>query len=214
MVDHGRDDLPGPDRAAQPPQLQRAAAVGPVPKLFQHRGQWPDHPDYRKLISGPMTVVGQYRDAEGKAALLAPLVRYVECKCLLGGVTTSQGVMLSSNAGIQRFYRGIVRNVEQTDDPDLFEAAGTHRRHRRQGRALVPGPAEQGGQLLPAAPQRGGDPFGPDRLGGPPALPGAAGGAGPVGAERQVRRHPRGGPAARGLSTCSASTAARWSGRR
>ena len=96
----------------------------PVPKLFQHRGQWPDHPDYRKLISGPMTVVGQYRDTQGNAALLAPLVRYVECKCLLGGVTTSQGVMLSSNAGVQRFYRGIVRNVEQTDDPDLAEAQG------------------------------------------------------------------------------------------
>ena len=61
----------------------------PVPKLFQDRGQWPDHPDYRKLISGPMTVVGEYRDAQGKPALLAPLVRYVECKCLLGGVTTS-----------------------------------------------------------------------------------------------------------------------------
>ena len=96
----------------------------PVPKLFQHRGQWPDHPDYRKLISGPMTVVGEYRDAQGKPALLAPLVRYVECKCLLGGVTTSQGIMLNSNAGVQRFYRGIVRNVEQTDDPDLSEAQG------------------------------------------------------------------------------------------
>ena len=96
----------------------------PVPKLFQDRGQWPDHPDYRKLISGPMTIVGEYRDAQGKPSLLAPLVRYVECKCLLGGVTTSQGIMLSSNAGIQRFYRGILRNVEHTDDPDLFEAQG------------------------------------------------------------------------------------------
>jgi cytosine/adenosine deaminase-related metal-dependent hydrolase len=96
----------------------------PVPKLFQHRGQWPDHPDYRRLISGPMSVVGRYRDAEGKAALLAPLVRYVECKCLLGGVTTTQGIMLSSNAGVQRFYRGIVRNVERTDDQDLSEAQG------------------------------------------------------------------------------------------
>jgi cytosine/adenosine deaminase-related metal-dependent hydrolase len=95
-----------------------------VPRRFEHRGQWPDHPDYRKLISGPMTVVGRYRDAAGQAALLAPLVRYVECKCLLGGVTTTQGVMLNSNAGIQRFYRGIVRNVEQTDDPDLAEAQG------------------------------------------------------------------------------------------
>ncbi len=96
----------------------------PVPKLFEHRGQWPDHPDYRKLISGPMTVLGQYRDAQGQPALLAPLVRYVECKCLLGGVTTSQGIMLNSNAGIQRYYRGILRNVERTDDPDLSEAQG------------------------------------------------------------------------------------------
>lgn len=96
----------------------------PVPKRFHHRGQWPGHPDYRKLISGPMTVVGKYRDTHGKAALLAPLVRYVECKCLLGGVTTSQGIMLSSNAGVQRYYRGIVRNVERTDDPALPEAKG------------------------------------------------------------------------------------------
>jgi len=96
----------------------------PVPKLYQNRGQWPKHPDYRRLISGPMTVVGEYRDAKGNAALLAPLVRYVECKCLLGGVTTSQGIMLSSNAGVRRYYRGILRNVEQTDDPLLSEAQG------------------------------------------------------------------------------------------
>ncbi|MDM0116323.1 amidohydrolase family protein [Variovorax sp. J22R133] len=98
------------------------ALWSPVPKLFNNRGQWPQHPDYRKLISGPMTVVGQYRDPQGQAALLAPLVRYVECKCLLGGVTTSQGIMLNSNAGVQRYYRGILRNVEKTDDPALSEA--------------------------------------------------------------------------------------------
>ena len=71
-----------------------------------------------------MTVIGEYRDASGQPALLPALVRYVECKCLLGGVTTSQGVRLASNAGIQRFYRGVVRNVEQTDDPELPEAQG------------------------------------------------------------------------------------------
>ena len=96
----------------------------PVPKRFEHRGQWPDYKDYRPMISGPMTVIGEYRDASGQPALLPALVRYVECKCLLGGVTTSQGVMLASNSGIQRFYRGIVRNVEQTDDPELPEAKG------------------------------------------------------------------------------------------
>lgn len=96
----------------------------PVPKRFEHRGQWPNHKDYRPLVSGPMTVLGQYTDAHGQFPLLPPLVRYVECKCLMGGVTTSQGVKLASNAGIQRFYRGIIRNVEQTDDPNLPEAQG------------------------------------------------------------------------------------------
>src|SRR6185503_21063488 len=55
----------------------------PVPKPFEHRGQWPNHPDYRPLVSGPMTVLGKYRDGNGKYPMLAPLVRYVECKCLL-----------------------------------------------------------------------------------------------------------------------------------
>ena len=94
----------------------------PVPKLYQDRGQWPTHPDYRKLISGPMTVIGEFRDATGHPSLLAPLVRYVECKCLLGGCTTSQGIMLNSNAGVQRFFRGILRNVENTDAADLSDA--------------------------------------------------------------------------------------------
>jgi len=96
----------------------------PVPKRFTHRGEWPDHPQYRPLVSGPMTVLGRLQDEHGQFPLLAPLVRYIECKCLFGGVTTSQGVKLSSNAGIQRFYRGIVRNVEQTNDPALPEAQG------------------------------------------------------------------------------------------
>jgi 5-methylthioadenosine/S-adenosylhomocysteine deaminase len=50
------------------------------------------------------------------------VVRYVECKCLLGGVTTAQGISLSSNQGIQSYYRGVVRNVEETDDLNLPEA--------------------------------------------------------------------------------------------
>ena len=96
----------------------------PVPKLFENRGQWPNDAAYRPLISGPMTVLGQYKNADGQFPFLPVLIRYVECKCLLGGVATSQGVKLASNSGIQRFYRGIVRNVEQTDDPDLPEAQG------------------------------------------------------------------------------------------
>lgn len=63
-----------------------------------------------------MSLIGQI------PGLLPAVVRYVECKCLLGGVTTSQGVELFSNKGARRFYRGIVRNVEQTGDPVLPEA--------------------------------------------------------------------------------------------
>jgi len=96
----------------------------PVPRRFDNRGQWPSHADYRPMVSGPMTVIGKYKNAQGKYPLLPALIRYVECKCLLGGVTTSQGVRLASNAGIQRFYRGIVRNVEQTDETELPEAQG------------------------------------------------------------------------------------------
>lgn len=88
-----------------------------VPKGFTNRDQWARVDDYRKLISGPMQVVGSTPD------LIPALVRYVECKSLLGGVTTSQGIQLFSNTGVRRYYRGIVRNVEQTDDPSLPEAA-------------------------------------------------------------------------------------------
>ena len=87
-----------------------------VPKKYTNRDQWAGIADYRKLVSGPMTVLGK------TPSLLPPLIRYVEAKCLVGGVTTSQGIALFSNAGIRRFYRGIVRNVEETEEADLPEA--------------------------------------------------------------------------------------------
>jgi 5-methylthioadenosine/S-adenosylhomocysteine deaminase len=92
-----------------------------VPKLYSNRDQWPNHPQYHQLVTGPMSALGKARRPE----LLAALVRYVESKCLFGGVTTSQGVALASNAGVQHYYRGVVRNVEQPGDPAL-QAARTH----------------------------------------------------------------------------------------
>ncbi|HXJ93670.1 MAG TPA: amidohydrolase family protein [Terriglobia bacterium] len=88
-----------------------------VPKKFTNRDQWSGTGDYQKLVSGPMQVVGK------TPGLLPAVVRYVEARALLGGVTTSQGVQLFSNAGVRRFFRGIVRNVEQTDEAALPEAA-------------------------------------------------------------------------------------------
>lgn len=90
----------------------------PVPKKFTNRDQWAGIDLYRTLISGPMGILGKtpgYSEA---------IVRYVECKCLVSGVTTSQGIMLFSNAGIRTFYKGIVRNVESPDNPDLKKVDG------------------------------------------------------------------------------------------
>jgi hypothetical protein len=86
----------------------------PVPRVFGNWGR-ADHHDYCRLVSGPMTV-------RENPALLPALVRYVESKCLLAGVTTSQGIRLNSNAGVSRYYAGIVRNVEQTKETALPEA--------------------------------------------------------------------------------------------
>ena len=87
-----------------------------VPKLFTNRDQWGRVDDYRKLISGPMQVLGP------SETLMPAVVRYVESKALVGGTTTSQGIELFSNQGARRYYRGIVRNVENTDDPELPDA--------------------------------------------------------------------------------------------
>ncbi len=87
-----------------------------VPREFDNRGQWQDHPEKRRLVSQPMQVLASLADT------IPAVVRYVEAKCLVAGVTTSQGITLSSAPGIRRHYRGIVRNVEQTDDPALPES--------------------------------------------------------------------------------------------
>jgi 5-methylthioadenosine/S-adenosylhomocysteine deaminase len=83
-----------------------------VPKLYDNRDQWGGHKDYRKLISGPTRVLGSSGD------LPAALVRYVEAKCLLSGVTTSQGITLQS-VRLERYYKGVVRNVEVKTAPEL-----------------------------------------------------------------------------------------------
>jgi Amidohydrolase family/Peptidase family S41 len=87
-----------------------------VPRIFAHRGQWSNHPDKKRLISQPMSVLASI------GGTIEALVRYVEAKCLVSGVTTSQGLTLVAAPGIEHKYRGIVRNVENTDDEALPEA--------------------------------------------------------------------------------------------
>jgi hypothetical protein len=89
------------------------------PKKYENRDEWGGkrNKEYRPAISGPMTVLGK------SPGLLPALIRYVEAKCLVAGVTTSQGIELFSNRGARRYYRGIVRNVENTEDPGLPDAS-------------------------------------------------------------------------------------------
>jgi 5-methylthioadenosine/S-adenosylhomocysteine deaminase len=87
-----------------------------VPQCYANRDTWGNSDQYHQNVTAPMKTIGEATD------LLPALVRYVECKALLGGVTTTQGIALFSAPGVRRYYRGVVRNVEQTGDPQLPEA--------------------------------------------------------------------------------------------
>lgn len=76
-----------------------------VPRPFSNNGQWKGEPAYQRAITKPSQVLGR---SEG---VVEALVRWTECRCLLGGTTTSQGITLAGT-GIQKYYRGLVRNVE------------------------------------------------------------------------------------------------------
>ncbi|MFD9334930.1 hypothetical protein ACFWBF_11055 [Streptomyces sp. NPDC060028] len=93
-----------------------------VPEKYGNRSQWGGirNPAYRALVTGPIRMLGQ------DPQLMPAVVRYAEAKALPNGTTTTQGIALFSNAGarrMHRMHRGIVRNVEETDDPELPEAA-------------------------------------------------------------------------------------------
>lgn len=87
-----------------------------VPQRFHNRSEWRNRSDYRQHVGRPMSVLSQVK---GSAAAIA---RYVEAKCLLSGVTTSQGISFISNQGIVKDYQGMVRNVERPDNSKLPEA--------------------------------------------------------------------------------------------
>ena len=90
-----------------------------VPKKYSNRSQWRGKTYYRRTVTGPMKALGI------TPGYLGAIVRFVECKCLMGGVTSSQGISLQSNQGIRKYYRGIVRNVEATVDEAVLPSADT-----------------------------------------------------------------------------------------
>jgi cytosine/adenosine deaminase-related metal-dependent hydrolase len=87
------------------------------PKRFDNRDQWQRRPEYRRDVTEPIKVVVN----SGQGAIKA-IIRYIEVKLLLGGVTSGQG--MRSSFGGNQFYRGVVRNFEAPDHADL-QAAGS-----------------------------------------------------------------------------------------
>jgi 5-methylthioadenosine/S-adenosylhomocysteine deaminase len=91
-----------------------------VPRKFPDRGRWQDNADYKHRVTGPMGTIAKSTDPH----LLASLVRYVETKCLLAGVTSSQGISLQSDH-LNAYYGSAMRVVEDPTER-RFPKATTH----------------------------------------------------------------------------------------
>ncbi|GGW36998.1 S41 family peptidase [Arenibacter certesii] len=85
-------------------------------KQYRNHSQWKGIKGYRINVTGPMQTLGKSPEFPGA------IVRYVECKCLVGGVTTSQGITLANSSLTKKVFHGIIRNVEETNEDDLPEA--------------------------------------------------------------------------------------------
>lgn len=106
-----------------------------VPKRYTNRNQWREQePDYKISISLPAKVIGANADIDYPRSI----ARFVECRSLLGGTTTTQGL---SAGGGAKWYQGLTRNVEAPRDP-AFAAAS--------GQTLDYAPAEIATKLVPA----------------------------------------------------------------
>ena len=89
-----------------------ALPLWPPLKVYQNRGEWAGIEPYRKSVSGPMTVLGK------TLGLPQAVVRYVECKCLVGGRHDLAGD----------------RALQQQRDPEVLPRQHPQRRGHPRGR--------------------------------------------------------------------------------
>jgi 5-methylthioadenosine/S-adenosylhomocysteine deaminase len=92
-----------------------ALPLFPIPRLYTKREDWQGTVGYRRYVSGPAGVIATVPE------LIRATIRYVECKSLIAGTTTSQGITLRAEP-IKHLYQGIVRNAELPDAPGLVPA--------------------------------------------------------------------------------------------
>lgn len=91
-----------------------------VPARYTNRNIWRTRePRYGPEVAWPADIITKNRDTD----YVRSTARYVECRALFGGTTTSQGISFSGGPG-RDYYRGLVRNVEAPDVAGLPGAIG------------------------------------------------------------------------------------------
>lgn len=80
-----------------------------VPRKFTDRNTWRlAEPRYNPDIAWPAKILTANPDKD----FLRAVVRYSECRSLFGGVTTGEGITVSTKPNDVNVFRGLVRNVE------------------------------------------------------------------------------------------------------
>lgn len=84
-----------------------------VPRAYTNRNIWRlEEPRYNPDVAWPAKILAQNPDKDYPRAI----ARFVECRSLLGGVTTGEGITVSNKTGAVNYYQGLVRNVEAPED--------------------------------------------------------------------------------------------------
>jgi 5-methylthioadenosine/S-adenosylhomocysteine deaminase len=79
-----------------------------VPERFANRNLWRANADYLRHVSNPDKLLTGHPIVDYPKAL----VRFVECRALLGGVTTTQGLQYRSSDNLTSYFQGLLRIVE------------------------------------------------------------------------------------------------------
>ena len=109
-----------------------------APRTYTNRNLWrTTEPTYNYEVAWPAKILAQNADPD----YVRSIARYVECRSLFGGTTSTQGISTSSSDGQRKYYEGLVRNVEALLDP-AWPAAG--------GQTLDFAPADIAAKLAPA----------------------------------------------------------------
>jgi 5-methylthioadenosine/S-adenosylhomocysteine deaminase len=92
-----------------------------VPQRFANRSKWRDDPRYKRKVKAPASLLTHDPTSQNALAV----IRFVECRALLGGVTATQGLSIEyMKPATKDAYRGLVRNLEFPDDttwPTAFD---------------------------------------------------------------------------------------------